>query len=264
MTAEESRFDAMLRALISGAIGLSVAACATERSASPGARGGESASPQAVGRAPEPRVEPAKAASRAICPADEPHTRVAFEEVREGAALVLTTSEDIGDLRRRAAGLSLPDTLERSEPRLDNIHAGVRIVFEAEDGAEVSSLRHDVNEHARRIVDVCGLVLGPPHEPASGPAQPLEPQKKSEPKRAKDDRGKPADAKKQNAVAGGSKADAKPKPKPELAPKAKPKEPAKPAEAPKPPAKELPKRKQPVPPLPGIPRQPLPPSPDAS
>jgi hypothetical protein len=177
--------------------------------------------------------------------------RVGAQDVDRGAALVFTTSDDVAWLRRRVSDLEVPDSLERAESRSDNIHGGVRLVFEAGALGDVATVRREVRAHAKQMAKTCGLVLAAPRDrtaeraeraetPAARPKADAKPGRTS-PAPTKADKPKPKKAP--------PKSDAKPKPKPADTPKAK--------EKPKPDLQPKPDKK-PLPRLPGPEPVPLP------
>lgn len=186
---------------------------------------------------------------------------MAAQILDEGAALIFTTSEDIQNLRRRAADVTVPEPLRSASAssRLDNIQHGVRLIFEANPTTNPKQLQAQVVEHARQLAKRCGLVLEAPKDgtAAAVAARRAEQQRKQE------------SASKSTSSSGskpsGTKLDVKPreadaKKPPAQAPKAEAKKPAppKPAAADKPKPADKPKvEKQPSdgvkPPLPRLP-----------
>lgn len=220
-----------------------------------------------AGAPPAPPAAPASPArvSQRSAPADsEPspdercalrtaRARVGAVELDRGAALVFTTSDDIGVLRRRVAELDVPPQLERVRPRLDNVHGGIRVVFEAAP-ENVAAVQREVHDHARWISKTCGLVLAPPH--ARSTAGTPRPGRSETPPPAARDAGAKPKAKASPPRPAPAKRPATTPAKPDSKPKAKPKEPTAPAKpkplAPKPPPPSLPRLPGPNPePLPG-------------
>jgi hypothetical protein len=180
---------------------------------------------------------------------------VGSENVKDGAALVFTAPDEIADLRRRALVLTPPGPPNSEGPRLDNIHLGIRLVFEADDPAAVAALRETVHEHARRIAARCGLALGKrTHTETARPKPPSErtPAPATLPKPTRADHGpsKPPDAARKHELPAKPKPKLEPKPKRESAPRA----PAAPKDKP------LQKVKQRPPKLPGVNPDPVAPS----
>jgi hypothetical protein len=96
------------------------------------------------------------------CAVRSAETTVRAQIVDRGAALVFTTSDDVGTLRERVSALSVPAFLRSTHHRFDKIQDGVRLVFEAEGGQEVAAVQQDVVRHAREMAKSCGLVLAAP------------------------------------------------------------------------------------------------------
>jgi hypothetical protein len=195
----------------------------------------------------QPIASSAQAASAASaepdpgCVARSPDTRVGAQFTARGAALVFTTTDDVATLRRRASSVAVPDSLRSAGPRIDNIHQGVRLVFDAEPAPELTAVREQVVEHARQVAKRCGLVLTAPSDqtqprprataeqkrtppPPSAPPKP----KLQPPKEAKADK----DSKKPPKPK--SRAAEKPKPADTPAPPEKPREADRPREDRKP------------------------------
>jgi hypothetical protein len=176
----------------------------------------------------------------APCAAHTPDTRVGAQITERGAALVFTTSDDdVATLRRRAADVTVPTSLQKAGPRVDNIHQGVRLVFDAEPPHDLAALRQEVVEHARRVAKGCGLVLAAPSEHTQSRARQSSEQKQGAerpPAAASSARPKAKPAKEKPPEAKAEKPKAKPKAseKPKLQdkpkPADKPKEPSKPRE----------------------------------
>ncbi|NUP06368.1 MAG: hypothetical protein HOW73_09955 [Polyangiaceae bacterium] len=198
-------------------------------------------------------AQPAAASSRAACPLHSTKGTVGAENVDRGAAVVFATKDDVSKLRASVATLSKPAALQGANTRLDNVHRGVRVIFEARSANDVAALRRDVTDHARRLAKACGVVftLPPPPAPvAEKPPAASEPSPSDSPstpsadtkadKTEKPSAAKPEDAKDKDKSKDAPKADAKDKkkdgdkppegdkPKNGDKPKDKPKEPERP------------------------------------
>ena len=198
---------------------------------------------------------PATARRSDPCNVRSEEAKVGPQMTERGAALVFTTSDDVHELRRHVSDLTILTPLRTVQPRFDNVHGGVRIVFDAESAADVATVQSAARKQASEIAKTCGLVLAAEGEWAaeqqreesssdasdsrasSDPikARPPARDKQPEPEAEKPDTKKPP-----------TKADAKPEPE------KKPK-PEEPKESEKPKDDKAPKEdeKPPVPPLPG-------------
>jgi hypothetical protein len=207
--------------------------------------------------APIAPVAPVAPARPEGCP--PPDTRVGAQEVEAGAALVFTTPEDIADLRRDVANVMLPGAPAGEPPRFDNIHHGVRVVFETEKESDVGELRRRVHEHTRQLAARCDLLIGLPEEVSAKAERP--PIERHHDASAKGDlKSKPSVTKKTEKA---EKATHSPKHPPKSKPKTPSKSNTKPAAPPRPNQYPAPAKKPRLPTLPGAPPSPLhPPSKD--
>jgi hypothetical protein len=200
---------------------------------------------------------------RVTCPARTSDTTVSIQEVGRGAALVFTTSGQVVTLRERVANLIVPAAIRSAPPRLDNVHGGVRLVFETEATADVDVLRRGVREHAGHIAQTCGLVFvrsadANAHDARAEESPPptlrgphkthVKPHKSGEQKS------------REESKAGKSSSDKRQKDAPKAKPKPKPKEQDKRKDSDKPRTDDKPKEdpKPPLPRLPGVHPEPLP------
>jgi hypothetical protein len=187
---------------------------------------------------------------------------VSTQDVGRGAAFVFKTSGEVRPLRERTAHLVVPAQIESAPRRLDNIHGGVRLVFETEAAADVDALRRDVRAHARRIAQVCGLIFTKPadahghaRDPEEAGASTSRASDAARVKRHNTEQKSPEDSKAEKSKADKRQKDAlqaTPKPKP------KPKQPAKQNGKPRKDDKPKEDQKPPLPRLPGVQPQPLP------
>jgi hypothetical protein len=194
------------------------------------------------------------------CPSRTSDTQIGTQEVKAGTALVFTTPERIRTLRGRVALLTVPAELRGVSPRLDNIHGGVRLIFETEAQAELDALRRNVHAHARELAHTCGLVFvgpvdaharqtqeeEPPPAPRAAEKTDTKVSKKEEPK-------KPSDSKVE-------KSQSDEQPRDTHKDKPKPTKPEKRKETGKPAIPDTPKKdpKPSLPRLPGVRPEPLP------
>jgi hypothetical protein len=166
-----------------------------------------------------------------LCAALTPNTKVGAQITHRGAALVLTTSDDVATLRRRAADMTASVPSQGAGARVDNIQHGVRLVFEPGPADDLTALQHGVIEHARQVAKGCGLVLAavsdetaprvvepeqPRHAERSAPAKQSKPKAK---KRHKPDEPKADAPTPKKASKSAQKTDAKRKPVPADKPK---------------------------------------------
>ena len=215
---------------------------------------------------PTPRIDGRTTAQRApACAAESAETTVRAQIVDRGAALVFTTSDDVGRLRERVSALSVPASLDSAHHRIDKIQDGVRLVFEAEGSQRVAVVQQDVVRHAREMAQSCGLVLGAPtnwndeqrHRAESSASRP--------PRRSREQSPAAALRSRPNIDKPKEKPRAHATPNPEANPKPAPLHTPKPADEPK----EKPKQnlkppgsdKLPIPRLPRVPRVPRLPGP---
>jgi hypothetical protein len=200
---------------------------------------------------------PATARRGDPCDVRSGEVKVGTQVIERGAALVFTTSDDARHLRQRVAQLSILTPVRTVQPRFDNIHGGVRLVFEAETAGDRAIVQRVVDEHAREIAKTCGMVLAAPGEWSAE-------QQREESSRAADSRVSPdrsddappardtqkeSDADKSDSTKPSDKADAKPEPGPPKQPKPE----NEPKDSDKPKDDKIPKddEKPPIPSLPG-------------
>jgi outer membrane biosynthesis protein TonB len=199
------------------------------------------------------------------CTVRSAETTVRAQIVDRGAALVFTTSDDVGTLRENVSALSVPAFLHSTDHRFDKIQDGVRLVFEAEGGQEVAALQQGVVRHAREMAKSCGFFLAAPtdwnveqQQLAESSASAASPSRRGEkgsttaaqPGRPNSD--KPKEKQQTNAAP-------KPEPKPAPAQASKPAD--KPKEKPKHELKPREGRKPEIPRFPRVPRVPRLPGP---
>jgi hypothetical protein len=224
--------------------------------------------PTRISRSPSPPINPTTASTSPVaastatgqhdaCAVRDADTKVGAQMVDRGAALVFTTSDDVANLRDRAAYVSVPASLANVPPRVDKIQYGVRVIFEVETSGDVPMVRRGIREHARQIAKTCGLVLAAPTDwtaeqrrrAESRPAEsPNAQSKATHATKASKEKQKEAQADKSKGKPA-AKTDAKPKAKPAE----KPKPPNSPTNASKPREHLLPQKdkQRPVPRLPG-------------
>jgi hypothetical protein len=198
------------------------------------------------------------------CAARSAEATVRAQMIDRGAALVFTAQDDVGALRERVSALSVPAFLLSSHRRIDKIHDGVRLVFEAEGSQKVEAVQQDVVRHAREMAKTCGLVLAAPTDwsieqqeraessaSAAGPSRRSEKRSMAAAQPARPNTDKP----KEKMQAGASP---KPEAKPKAAPAPAPKPADKPNEKPPQPLKPREDKKPEIPRLPRVPRLPGP------
>jgi hypothetical protein len=214
---------------------------------------------QVSARPPEPPADstalvPATARRGDPCDVRSGEVKIGAQIIERGAALVFTTSEDARQLRQRVAQLSVLTPVRTVQPRFDNIHGGVRLVFEAETAGDRAIVQRVVDQHAREIAKTCGMVLAAPgewsaeqqREESSRAADSPASSERSDDTPAARDTQKESDTDKSDSTKPPDKADAKPEPakqpKPENEPKDsdKPKDDKMPKEDEKPPIPSLP------------------------
>jgi hypothetical protein len=219
---------------------------------------------------PSPRIDGHTTAERApACAAESAETTVRAQIVDRGAALVFTTSDDVGRLRERVSALSVPAFLESAHHRIDRIQDGVRLVFEAEGSQQVAVVQQNVVRHASEMAQSCGLVLGAPTDWNDEQRQRAESSASRPPRRSQEQSPAAALPSRPDIDKPKEKPRASATPNPEATPKPAPLHTPKPADKPK----EKPKQnlkprggdKPPIPRLPRVPRLPIPrPDPFAS
>lgn len=108
------------------------------------------------------------------CPMEVQGAMISAQDIEGGAALVLTTTGDVDQLRSRVAEMAemhnqpharMAEHAEMppSEARVENVEGGARIIFTPQDQSDLAPLRAEVRSHAQQIASgECPMMGGEP------------------------------------------------------------------------------------------------------
>jgi hypothetical protein len=216
-------------------------------------------------RTPVRPLEPASDATALVpatarrgdpCGVRSGEAKVGAQMIERGAALVFTTSDDVHELRQRVIDSTVLAPLRTVQPRFDNIHGGLRLVFETETAGDLAIVQRITRERAREIAKACGITLAAEGEWAAEQqredSSTASPDSRASSEGSQDtpaarDKPKEPEADKSDTAKPPANADAKPEPAKQPKPEGEAKDSDKPKDD------KIPKgdEKPPVPPLPG-------------